>query len=80
MDRIMLGLKELGDTVGRRSGIVAADGHQKLDIVVLEEGEIEILLEILVRRFETAHLKIGTAPVEVSVCFEKINVLSAGIL
>ena len=57
-DRIALGSQELGNPVGSGGSVVASDGHEKLDIVVLEEVKIEVLLKILVGRFETAHLKI----------------------
>ena len=80
LDGILLGLEELGDAVGRGSGIVTADGNQQLDVVLLEEGEVEVLLEILVRGFETAHLEVGTAPVEIGVRLEEIDILDAGIL
>jgi hypothetical protein len=79
-DRILLGLEEFGDTVGRRSGIVATYGDKQLDIVLLEELQVKALLEIFVRGFETAHLKIGTAPVEIRISLEEIDVLDTGII
>ena len=57
-DRVVLCCQELGNPVGSGSGIVTTYGHKKLDVVLLEELKIEILLEILVGRLETAHLKI----------------------
>ena len=57
-DRIVLCSEELGDPVGGRSCIIASDSHEKLDVIFLEEIEIEILLEILVGRFEPAHLEV----------------------
>lgn len=57
-NRIALGSQELGNPVGSGGRVVATYGHEKLDIVVLEEVKVEVLLKILVGRFETAHLKI----------------------
>ena len=76
-DGILLVLQELRDAVGRGGGVVAADGHQQLDVVVREQGQVEILLEILVRGLEAAHLKIGAPAVEVGVSLEKVEVLGA---
>ena len=45
-DGILLGLKEFGDAVGRRSGVVSTNGDKELDVVVLEQGQVEILLEV----------------------------------
>ena len=80
LDRILLGFEELGDAVRGGCGIIAADGDQKLDVVLLEESEVEILLEILVRRFESAHLEIGTSPVEISVRLEEVEIFRARVL
>ena len=80
VDRVVLGLKELGDSVGCGGCVVTAYSNEKLHIVVLEEGKVEILLEILVGRLETAHLEVGTTSVEVSVSLEEIDVFGAGLL
>ena len=80
VDRIVLRFEELGYPVGCGCGVVASDGHQELDVVVLEQGEVEVLLEILVGGLETAHLEIGTATVEIGVCLEEIDVFGAGSL
>ena len=79
-NRIVLCCKELGNSVRCRCRVVAADCHEKLDVVLFEKIEVEVLLEILVGRFETAHLKVGTAAVEVAVCLSEVDVLSAGVL
>ena len=57
-DRIALGSQELGNPVCSGGRVVTAYGHEKFDIVVLEQVKVEVLLKILVGRFETAHLKI----------------------
>ena len=75
----MLGLKELGDAVGRRGGIVAADGYKQLDVVLLEERKVEILLEILVRGLETAHRQVRSALIEDVVGLEEVEILVTGI-
>ena len=80
VDGIVLGLEELGYAVRGGSGIVSADGDQKLNVVVFEEFKIEVLLEILVRGLETAHLEVGTAAVEICVSLEEIDVFGAGSL
>ena len=79
-DRITLGCQELGNPVGGGSGIVPSDGHEKFDIVVLEEDKVEVLLKLLVSRFETAHFEIGTTPVPETVSDEEIEILSACVL
>ncbi len=71
---ILLGFEERGDTVGRRGGVVATHGDQKLHVIVLKEFEIEILVEILLRRFEAAHLKERSPEVENIVGKRKIDV------
>ena len=80
VDGILLGFQELGDAVGRGGGVVAAHGHQQLDVVVLEQAQVEVLFKILVGGLETAHLEVGTAAVEVGVGLEEIDVLGAGSL
>ena len=80
VDRVVLRLEELGDPVGRGGGVVATDGHEKLHVVVLEKGQVEILLKILISGLETAHLEVGSSPVEISVSLEEIDVLRAGVL
>ena len=77
VDGILLGFQELGDAVGGRGGVVATHGHQQFDVVVLEQAQIEVLFEILVGGLEAAHLEVGTAPVEVGVGLEEIDVLGA---
>ena len=79
-DGIALGLEELGDPVGGGSGVVSAHGHKQLDVVVLEETEVEVVLEIIVSRLETAHLQIGASPVEIGVSLEEVDILDAGVL
>ena len=79
-DSIARGLKELGDPVGCGGGVVSTHGDEKLNIVVLEKGQVEILLEILVSRLEAAHLEVGSTPVEVGVSLEEIDVFGAGVL
>ena len=59
--------EEPGTAVGRRSRIVTAHGHQQLDIVIGEEFQIEVVFEIGILRFETAHLEERTALIEYSV-------------
>ena len=56
LDGEILGSKELCDTVCGRSGIVSSNGNQELDVVVLEQAQVEIVLEVCVSGFETAHL------------------------
>ena len=80
VDRILLGLQELGDAVCRGCGIVTAYGHQELDVVVLKQAQVEIFFEILVSGLETAHLQIAAAPVEISIRLEEVNVFRAGSL
>ena len=80
VDGILLGLQEFGNAVGRGSGIVTTNGNEEFDVVVLEQAQVEVFLKILVGGFETAHLQVGTATVEVSVCFEEIDVLGTGSL
>ena len=79
VDRIVLRLEELGDPVGGGSGVVTTDGDQELYVILLEKRKVEILLKVLVSRLETAHLEVGTTPVEISVSLEEIDVLDAGI-
>ncbi len=76
-DRILLRGQELGDAVRGGSGVVTTHGHEELDVVVLEQGEVEVLFEILVGGLETAHLQIAAAPVEVGVGLEEVDVLGA---
>ena len=57
-NRIALGSQELGNPVCSGGSVVTTYGHEKFDIVVLEQVKVEVLLKILVGRFETAHLKI----------------------
>ena len=76
----MLVGQELGDAVGRRSGIVATHGDEELNLVVGEELEVEALLKILGRRFETAHLEDAAALVEDLVGSEEVEVLHAGLV
>ena len=71
--------EELGNAVGRRSRIVTAHGHQQLDIVIGEEFQIEVVFEIGILRFETAHLEERTALIEYSVGHLIINVHRTGI-
>ncbi len=80
VDRIVLCFKELGDSVGCGSCVVTTYGHEKLHVVVLEQGKVEVLLEILVSRFEAAHLKVRTASVEVGISLEEIDVFGASLL
>ena len=77
-DGVVLRFEELGDAVGRRCGVVAADGHEQLDVVLGEEIEVEILLEILVGRFETAHREVRTALIEDVVGLRESQVFVAG--
>ena len=72
-NREVLGLKELGNTVSSRGGIVSTNCNQKFYVVVLEELQIEILVEIFLCRLETAHDKKGTSAVEDVVCLEEIQ-------
>jgi hypothetical protein len=76
----VLGLEELGDTVGRGCGIIAADGDEELDVVALKEFEVEVLFEIFVGRFEAAHLKVAATSVEVGVRLEEVYLLGTGSL
>ena len=57
-DMIILGCEEFGNSICSRSRVVTTDGHEKLDVVVFEEVEVEVLFEILVSRLETAHFEI----------------------
>ena len=79
-NRIVLCCKELGNPVCRRSRVVTAHSHEKLDVVLFEKVEVEVFLEIFVGRLETAHLKVGTAAVEVAIGLGKVDVLGAGVL
>ncbi len=78
-NRIPFRFEELGNAVGRRSRIVTAHGHQQLDIVIGEEFQIEVVFEIGILRFETAHLEERTALIEYSVGHLIINVHRTGI-
>ena len=69
-----------GKPVGRRGGVVSADGHQQLDIVLSEELEIETFLQILVRRFEAAHHQMRASAVVDVIRQEEIDVDIVGIL
>ena len=77
-DGVFLGLQELGDSVCRRGGIVPADRHEQLDVVVGEELEVEVVFEIGVGGFEPAHLEERTALVEDSVGHGVVDVDGAG--
>ncbi len=77
-DGVFLGLEELGDTVGGRSRVVAADGHQQFDVVVGEELEVEIVVEIRILGFETAHLQERTSLVENAVGHGVVDVHRTG--
>ena len=77
-DGVFLLFEELGDAVGSRCGVVSADGYQQLDVVVREEFKVEILVEVLLRGFETAHLQERTAAVEDVVCHGVVDVHHAG--
>ena len=79
-DGIVLGLEELGYAVGGGGSVVAAYGNEEFHVVLGEEREVEIVLEIAVRRFETAHLKHGAATVEDVVGQEEIDVHGTRIL
>ena len=70
--------QKFGHAVGRRCRVVAADGHQQLDVVLGEELPVETLLEIFVRRFEAAHAQERTREVENFVRFEEGDVLRGG--
>ncbi len=76
---IVLRLEEFGDAVGRRSGVVAAHGYEQLHVVVLKEREVEILLEILVGRLETAHGEVRSALIEDVVGLYEVEILVTGI-
>ena len=78
MDGILLGFQELGDAVGGGSGVVTTYGDQQFDLVVLEQGQVEVLFKILVGGLETAHLEIGAAAIEIGVGLEEIDFLGAG--
>ena len=75
---VFLGFEELGDAVGRRGGIVAADRDEQLDVVVGEEFEVEVVLEIRILGFEPAHLQERTALVEDAVGHRIVDVHGAG--
>ncbi len=77
-DGVFLALKELGDAVGRRSGVVAADRDEQLDVVVGEELEVEIVLEVRILGLETAHLEERTALVENAVGHAVVDVDGPG--
>ena len=77
-DGVFLGLEELGDTVGGRSRVVAADGHQQFDVVVGEELEVEVVFEIRILGLETAHLQERTSLVEDAVGHGVVDVHHAG--
>ena len=77
-DGVFLGLEELGDAVCRRSGVIAADRHEQLDVVVGEELEVEVVLKIGVGGLETAHLQERTALVEDAVGHRVVDVYGAG--
>lgn len=77
-DRMTLFFQKFGHAVGRRCRVVAADGHQQLDVVLGEELPVETLLEIFVRRFEAAHAQERTREVENFVRFEEGDVLRGG--
>ena len=77
-DGVFLRLEELGDAVGRRGRVVAADRHEQFHVVVGEELEVEVVFEIGVRRFETAHLQERTALVEDAVGHRVVDVHGAG--
>ena len=79
-DRIVLCLEEFGDPVGCRCSVITSDGHQELDVVVLEEGEVEIILEIIISGLETAHLEVGTTPVEIGISLEEVDVFSVKVV
>ena len=79
-DRIFFGLEELGDAVGRRRRIVAPDGDEQFDVILDEQVQIEILLEVLVRRFEAAHRQERSAPVENIVRQQEIDLRNTRIL
>ena len=76
----MLCLQEFCNTVCGGCSVVAANGYKKLDVVVLEQGQVEVVFKILVGGFEAAHLQVAAATVEVCVGLEEINVLRAGRL
>ena len=61
---VFLGLQELGDAVRGRSRVVAADRHEQFDVVVGEELEVEVVFEIRILGFETAHLQERTSLIE----------------
>ena len=50
--------QELGQPIGGGGGVVAADGHQYLDVVAFEK----VGTEFFVGRFVTAHYERRTAP------------------
>ena len=79
-DGIVLIGQELGDAVGGRGRVVASDSYEKLHLVVGEELEVEALLEVLRRGFETAHLEDAAALVEDFVGREEIEVLHTGLV
>ena len=64
----------------RYLGVISADGDQKLDVVVSEELEVEMMLEVVISRLETAHHQIGTAAVVDVVGQEEVDVDMAGVL
>ena len=80
VNRILFCLKEFCNPVSRRSSVVASDSDKQLHVVLLEKLEVEIFLEILIGRLETAHLQVGTTSVEIRICLEEIDVFSARMI
>ena len=77
-DGVFLGLQELGDAVRGRCRVVAADRHEQFDVVVGEELEVEVVFEIRILGFETAHLQERTSLVEDAVGHGVVDVHHAG--
>ena len=77
-DGVFLGLQELGDAVRGRSRVVAADRHEQFDVVVGEELEVEVVFEIRILGFETAHLQERTSLIEDTVGHGIVDVHGSG--
>ena len=75
---VFLGLQELGDAVRGRSRVVAADRHEQFDVVVGEELEVEVVFEIRILGFETAHLQERTSLIEDTVGHGIVDVHGSG--
>ncbi len=76
----MLDLEELGNAVGGGGGVVATHGNQQFHVVFGEESKVEVVLEIGVGGFETAHFEHGAAAVEDVIGHKEVDVHSTRIV